>query len=147
MNVRDIELYIARPQDRSIPKAHIHHTKTKHASVQGKNGELTVRKVSKREMNKLWNKCWVEFISYNGEYPNLCSGKLVMRVRGKLITFPDYTLSSGGGIWFDDNWSEHVEQGEWRICYWPTNFPDELKELATELVNANIEQGCCGGCI
>lgn len=39
----------------------------------------------------------VKFVSYDGEYPNLCSGTLVLNVDGKDVTFPKYCLSSCGG--------------------------------------------------
>lgn len=89
----------------------------------------------------------LEFVSYDGEYPNLCSGKLVMRLNGNLITFPEFCLTSGGNVWFNDDWDEHVEEGEWCISRFPDTFPEELKGRATELVNENIEAGCCGGCV
>ena len=38
----------------------------------------------------------LSFISYDGGYPNLCSGTLVMKLGRKKITFPEYCLSSGG---------------------------------------------------
>ena len=28
----------------------------------------------------------VEFVSYSGRYPNLCSGTLVLRIDGKTVT-------------------------------------------------------------
>ena len=89
----------------------------------------------------------LEFVSYDGDYPNLCSGELVMRLNGEPIKFPEYCLVSGGSVWFDDDWMDHVEQGEWRISNYPENFPEYLKPKATELVNENIRQGCCGGCV
>ena len=89
----------------------------------------------------------LKFVSYDGAYPNLCSGTLKMKLDGKIITFPSYCLSSGGSVWFDDDWSEHVEEGEWTISKFPKDFPEELKEYAQELVNENVEPGCCGGCV
>lgn len=89
----------------------------------------------------------LEFVSYDGAYPNLCSGQLIMAIDGVEVIFPSYCLSSGGGVSFDKNWSENVSKGAWRISQYPDNFPDELKALAVELVNANIPHGCCGGCV
>lgn len=89
----------------------------------------------------------LEFVSYNGDYPNLCSGELKMKLDGKIIVFPTYCLSSGGSVSFDKDWNEEVEQGDWTIREFPKGFPEELKEYATELVNQNIPQGCCGGCV
>lgn len=86
----------------------------------------------------------VEFISYDGAYPNLCSGLLVLKINGKVKEFPRYCLCSGGGVWFDDNWVEHVESGPWSI-----DLPKDLEPLREEIekcINENIPHGCCGGC-
>ena len=88
-----------------------------------------------------------EFVSYDGDYPNLCSGTLVFKVDGKEYSF-DHILESGGSVEFDENWNEHVSYGPWSIREY--NLPDELKGFRkeiTELVNDNVSFGCCGGCI
>lgn len=90
----------------------------------------------------------IEFISYDGSYPNLCSGKLAIKVNGKRISFPEGSLSSGGSVTHDgsyNNWS--IENGPWSINEWPDEIQDDIKYEITELVNSNVEWGCCGGCI
>lgn len=89
----------------------------------------------------------LKFISYDGDYPNLCSGVLTLELDGNPIEFPSHCLSSGGSVWFDGDWQEHVESGPWSIGEWPEWFPEELKREAVELVNDNIPEGCCGGCV
>lgn len=87
----------------------------------------------------------VEFVSYDGRYPNLCSGKLVLKINGEIREMPDYCLRSGGSVWFDKQWDEHVETGRWTVT-----VPDDLEEYAAEIencVNSNIPYGCCGGCV
>lgn len=104
----------------------------------------------KQQLMKLINKAnrgkrRVEFISYDGAYPNLCSGLLVLKINGKVKEFPRYCLHSGGGVWFDDNWHEHIESGPWSI-----DLPDDLEPLRQQIekcINENIPHGCCGGCI
>lgn len=104
----------------------------------------------KQQLMKLINKAnrgkkRVEFISYDGAYPNLCSGLLVLKINGKVKEFPRYCLHSGGGVWFDDNWCEHIESGPWSI-----DLPDDLEPLRQQIekcINENIPHGCCGGCI
>jgi hypothetical protein len=92
-------------------------------------------------MNKL------TFVSYDGDYPNLCSGNLIMAINGVNIHFPEFCLSSGGSVSFTEDWDEIIESGEWTISNFPKNFPDELKTEANKIVNENIPQGCCGGCV
>jgi len=87
------------------------------------------------------------FVSYDGGYPNLCSGTLVLFVLGKKVVFPDYCLHSGGSVSFDKDWNEHVSSGEWSITEWPDNFPEDFKEEAVRVVNDNVPSGCCGGCV
>ena len=86
-------------------------------------------------------------IDYDGSFPNLCSGQLVVTIEGFTWVFPDHCLSSGGNVWFDDDWCEHVESGEWRIREWPEGFPEDLKKLVESTVNDEISPGCCGGCV
>jgi len=89
----------------------------------------------------------VKFVSYDGRYPNLCSGELILNVNGKYYTWKSCCgfLHSGGGIQGD---YEGTYSGEWGIDY--GQIPDEIKEFADEIdvcVNDNIPWGCCGGCI
>lgn len=54
-------------------------------------------------------------------------------------------IRSGGSVWFDDEWHEHVESGEWSV-----NVPAKYANLTDEIercVNENVEWGCCGGCV
>lgn len=86
-------------------------------------------------------------IEYNGEYPCLCHGHLVVTIDGVVWDFGDFSLSSGGCVWFDDDWGEHVEEGDWDIIEWPEGFPEELKEEVLNAINLEIPHGCCGGCV
>lgn len=87
----------------------------------------------------------VEFISYDGAYPNLCSGTLVLKVNGEKRELSN-CLISGGSVSFDDDWNECVTDGAWDIC----DLPKDLKPYKNEIVeciNENIPWGCCGGCV
>ena len=86
----------------------------------------------------------VEFISYNGKWPNLCSGTLVLRINGIEVEFSD-AMRSGGKVWFDEDWCEHVDCGMWNV-----KVPNEYRHLVNEInkcVNDNVTWGCCGGCV
>lgn len=86
----------------------------------------------------------VEFISYSGRYPNLCRGTLILRINGKIVKWKN-CLESGGYVWFSEDWEDHIEYGPWSV-----NVPSEYllyKEEIEKMVNENIPEGCCGGCI
>lgn len=87
----------------------------------------------------------VEFVSYDGKYPNLCSGALVLRIDGEITIFPEYCMSSGGRVWFDDSWKGHVYQDDWRVEV-PVKYR-HLQEEINKVVNNNVSRGCCGGCL
>ena len=87
----------------------------------------------------------VEFVSYDGSFPNLCSGKLVLAIDGERVEFPDYCMCSGGSVWFDSDWGEHVETGAWTVDV-PKQY-EHLKDEIEECVNNNVPCGCCGGCV
>lgn len=98
----------------------------------------------------------VNFVSYTGSYPNLCSGVLTLEIDGKEITFgygfnskDESTYrpfwSSGGGLMpnYEGAW-----QGEWQIDV--ERIPEQFRKYAAEIdqvFNDNVEWGCCGGCI
>lgn len=88
-------------------------------------------------------------IEYDGDYPNLCSGALVVTVDGRRWEFPSHCMSSGGSVGFDDDWNEHVYRGGWSITSWPDDFPSDpaLRKAVVSAVNGEVEHGCCGGCV
>lgn len=92
-----------------------------------------------------------EFVSYSGKYPNLCSGVLKFKVDGKLYTIGKnhyFWLESGGRVSFDDNWRAEVIHGPWSISgkYLPKELLPYRKQIEN-MINENIPEGCCGGCI
>lgn len=90
----------------------------------------------------------IEFVSYDGRYPNLCAGVLTLKIDGEIVEFERHSLVSGGGVWFDNEWSEHVESGAWMVE--PEAIPQKYVHLIKEIkevINENIPFGCCGGCV
>jgi hypothetical protein len=108
----------------------------------------------------------IEFVSYTGKFPNLCSGILAVRVDGCEYRF-GYGLheedvkgpllpqfwTSGGGCGFTDDWDENVTSGPWEMCLSPSekeSYPPEIRDMLPEILavmNENVPHGCCGGCI
>ena len=106
----------------------------------------------------------IEFVSYTGEYPILCMGKLVVKIDNKEVSFgkttkvwgweepADYPSfwCSGGGI-SDEKWSKHVQSGcDWEISEpIEEHYPSEIWKLLPDILkvmNENVQGGCCGGC-
>lgn len=82
-----------------------------------------------------------EFVSYTGEWPNLCSGTMTFKVNGKEYHID--RLESTGGL--DEDYEPYI--GKWKIK--KDKLPEELKPYLKDiekLANDNIELGCCGGC-
>ena len=73
-------------------------------------------------------------VSYDGEYPCLCSGHLEVWVDGKYYDFGNYAMHSGGSVSFSEDWEEDVSSGEWSVDF-PDNFPEELKSEVLEAIN------------
>lgn len=119
----------------------------------------------------------VKFISYDGEYPNLCSGVLVLEIDGKEYKFGHHYQNclfdeKTGGSKYTDEDSEHpnfdqfwhsggavshsggdysdweTDLGDWQIDV--SELPEQFWSVAVEIdsvINNNIPHGCCGGCI
>lgn len=88
----------------------------------------------------------VEFVSYDGAYPNLCTGQLVLKINGQVREFSRHCIQSGGTVWFDNDWNAHIENGRWSIDPLPEDLEPLRKEIE-ECINENIPHGCCGGCV
>jgi len=88
----------------------------------------------------------VEFVSYDGSFPCLCSGNLVLKINGKEVTLR-HCMASCGSVYFSEKAGDYgVDEGLWMI----KNLPDELEQYRKEIedcVNDNVPHGCCGGCI
>lgn len=102
----------------------------------------------------------VKFISYDGAYPNLCSGILELEIDGDRYAFGDLWHSdgrklypsfwaTGGNCGFRNAYSDsYVNTGEWEI--YVSNLPESIRKYAAEIdevFNANVSWGCCGGCL
>lgn len=86
-------------------------------------------------------------VKYDGKYPNLCSGILVLIINGIVWQFKNHALCSGGEVSFSEDWEENVSSGPWSVTEWPKDFPEKYKEEALREINLQIPWGCCGGCI
>lgn len=98
----------------------------------------------------------IEFVSYDGEWPNLCRGELKIKNNGVVIEFQSGFLNSGGSAEFNSDYSEsYIFKGAW---YLSSNYKEYLKDKSIKfieneleelekIVNDNVKLGCCGGCL
>lgn len=106
----------------------------------------------------------VKFKYYTGRFPNLCSGVLALEINEKEYKFghdysaykswetdgnyPEFWSSGGNCGLIDDYKDEFCHQREWEIDV--ERLPEEIRQYASEIdevFNANVEYGCCGGCL
>lgn len=88
----------------------------------------------------------VVFVCYDGCYPNLCRGTLKLQIDGKLVEFRDILYSNGSVGFFGIYEEEYVTKGRWDILKNIGEY-EKYKNEIVELVNENVELGCCGGCL
>lgn len=83
-------------------------------------------------------------VEYNGSYPTTCFGTLKILEDDKIIYEKSNCCTSTGCVWFDDNWNEHVEDGE---LIWDdaSKFNQEIQKAVKEKLTEF--QVCCGGCV
>ena len=118
----------------------------------------------------------IEFVSYDGEYPCLCMGTLVIKIDGKQYAFgmqdniftktnikdeckyPIFWASSGGIAHSEDYSDMWAIGGDWILDFdeeeeISEDYPEEIRDIEIfkemiRLMNENIEAiPCCGGCI
>lgn len=117
----------------------------------------------------------IEFVSYDGGYPCLCMGTLVVKINDVPYHFhyswadkmkdpnhageiwcPEF-WGSGGRAYFTHDYNDSiVEQEPWETSVNPDNeftkknFPEIVLrnfDKLIELFNENVQYGCCGGCL
>jgi len=80
---------------------------------------------------------------YDGKFPNLCKGTVVVQHRDTVYRLPR-VLQSGGGIEGDN-----VYSGLWKLdldALVALKFPKYLWGALLSKVNEHTCRGCCGGC-
>lgn len=87
----------------------------------------------------------IEFVSYSGKYPNLCSGDLIVKINGEEVNL-GICLRSGGVCGFTAEWEDYVTHGDWKIDELPEAYEKYRKEIE-KVANDNVPHGCCGGCL
>ena len=99
----------------------------------------------------------IEFVSYDGKWPNLCRGVLVLKIDGKETSFGpmyeegtnyDSFWTSGGRCGFTNNGESYIDHDEWIIS--KSELPEFLQpytQKITNIFNENVPYGCCGGCL
>lgn len=83
-------------------------------------------------------------VTYDGEYPNACTGTLTIIVDGEIIYSKKHCCTSTGNCYFTEDWDDVIEDGtlEW----------NDKDSFSKEIVNAVYEElskinVCCGGCL
>ena len=107
----------------------------------------------------------LKFISYDGKYPNLCRGQLIVEIDGKRTSFglplfkkdvhfdfKSFWTPGGNVRLIPDSWEPIVSHGPWEMDSFVSekDFPKEIWDAMPqliELMNANVPYACCGGCI
>lgn len=89
----------------------------------------------------------IEFVSYDGRYPCLCAGNLILRINGIERNLGDI-LHSGGSCYYIGDADYIAGEGDWYIN--EDELPEDLRQYKDEIekiANDNVVHGCCGGCI
>lgn len=103
----------------------------------------------------------IQFVHYDGAYPNLCNGVLILRIDEEIYSFGGYGYADDPDKQFPSFWetggsceidyetqTEYVTVGDWLVD--EDALPEFLKPYAQQLIEIfkeNVIQGCCGGCI
>jgi hypothetical protein len=92
----------------------------------------------------------IKFISYDGKYPNLCSGTLTIEIDGELKILHRVLVSGGTTNWRAKYPEPDVISGPWMLDRWETErngLTQEQHDSLREIANKEIRNGCCGGCL
>ena len=89
----------------------------------------------------------IEFLSYDGSYPSLCTGALFVLVDGEAKKVNGFLFSGGKVCWTECFSKKHLEKGAWEVSFCGEFFTKEEQGRINKLVNDKVPLGCCGGCL
>lgn len=111
----------------------------------------------------------IEFVRYEGSYPNFCRGELFVKIdgvtthfgsgwydeEGKAQQYDDYGFPVYPRFWRSGGWvewdpDEEIGEAPWELDIYEEEWDDDMRCLLPELLrifNENVKWGCCGGCI
>ena len=84
-------------------------------------------------------------VEYDGTYPTTCMGTLRIYEDGKLIYSKKFCCYSTGSVRIDNEWREHVKEGELRWGDDAKEFRKEIREAVKQKLSECCV--CCGGCV
>ena len=86
----------------------------------------------------------VEFVSYTGKYPNLCTGDLTLKIDGVV----EYFRYDRRAFWRIDNYmpnNPHNSRWTVNLRELPVKYQKYRNEIE-EVMNNEMPRPCCGGC-
>lgn len=101
----------------------------------------------------------IKFVSYDGAYPNLCSGTITLDVDGTTVELRHMLCSTGSVSWegvgevTTGPWhlyrpdEENAEFYDYHVIPKDIRFTKNELDYIEDLANENIPYGCCGGCM
>jgi hypothetical protein len=83
-------------------------------------------------------------VTYDGEYPNSCSGTLTIKINGDIIYSKAHCCHSTGSVSFTPDWEEVVTGGS---LIWDDadDFNDSIQKAVEDVLSEVYV--CCGGCV
>jgi len=88
-------------------------------------------------------------VTYDGAYPNTCSGTLKIFIEGVEVYSNDYCTNSTGCVSFTAEWDEIITEG---VLEWIPE-PEDVRGFICEAIREAVAEElskfhvCCGGCV
>lgn len=100
----------------------------------------------------------IEFVSYTGRFPNLCTGDLTLRIDGEEVVFdgkqnPRFWTSGGRCYMTHEDYGDYVYRDKWELIDvehledLDPKYIDMLDDMLDVMNTSNVQYGCCGGCL
>nr|DAK19891.1 MAG TPA: hypothetical protein [Caudoviricetes sp.] len=93
----------------------------------------------------------IEFVSYDGKFPNLCNGVLTIKVDGVLYSLKNCLMVNGFSHFdpYADDYRTYpwtLDTYNFKLAASEIKFTKEEVNYLEKLCNEHIPHGHCGGC-